>query len=268
MRTSSAALTLALCFAPPVFPQEKGGDDETGQYDVVANWPQPFDRPGYVNGAPSPIAPGQASAASASAIFAESPNRIFLGNRLGHNPTPETPKLQNCVVVVDAAGKVLESWTQYDHLFQGGRGPHKIKINPYDPQHRVWVIDDSRHQILEFTNDGKQLLLTMGEPGVPGNDEKHFARPTDIAWLPDGTFFVTDGYVNTRVIKFDRNAKFLMTWGTKGEGPGQFNLPHSVDIDRNRRVYVADRANSRIQVFDENGKYLDQWPNIRQPTTS
>jgi peptidylamidoglycolate lyase len=105
----------------------------------------------------------------------------------------------------------------------------------------------------------------MGEPGVPGNDEKHFARPTDIAWLPDGTFFVTDGYMNTRVIKFDRNAKFLMTWGTKGEGPGQFNLPHSVDIDRNRRVYVADRANSRIQVFDEDGKYLDQWPNIRQP---
>jgi peptidylamidoglycolate lyase len=75
----------------------------------------------------------------------------------------------------------------------------------------VWIIDDTRHQILKFTNDGKQLLLTMGEPGVPRNDEKHFARPTDIAWLPDGRFFVTDGYVNKRVIKFDRNGKFLMT---------------------------------------------------------
>src|SRR6266481_3536074 len=76
MRTS-LALILVLCFAPPLSPPEKGGDDETGQYDVIANWPQPFDRPGYVNGAPSPIVPGQASAASASAIFAESPDRIF-----------------------------------------------------------------------------------------------------------------------------------------------------------------------------------------------
>ena len=85
------------------------------------------------------------------------------------------------------------------------------------------------------------------------------------AWLPDGTFFVSDGYVNTRVVKFDKNGKYLMSWGTKGKGPGQFDLPHSIDIDRNRRVYVADRSNSRIQVFDENGKFLDQWPNIRSP---
>jgi len=250
---------------------QKGGEEETGPYEAVAGWPQPFARAGYVQG-------------SQAGVFAESPNRIFLANR-GELKLPEklpeafngawgsleqranapTAELRNCIVIIDGTGKMIESWTQHDHLFAGGRGPHKIKISPYDPERHVWVIDDQRHQVLEFTNDGKQLVLTLGEPGVPGNDEKHFARPTDIAWLPDGTFFITDGYVNTRVVKFDRNAKFLMTWGTKGNGPGQFNLPHSIDIDRNRRLYVADRSNSRIQVFDENGKYLDQWPGIRQP---
>ena len=67
------------------------------------------------------------------------------------------------------------------------------------------------------------------------------------------------------MVKFDKNGKFLMTWGTKGKGPGQFDLPHSIDIDAQRRVYVADRSNSRIQIFDENGKYLSEWDNIRQP---
>ena len=268
MRRSVFAVIFAFVvgpFAVTGFSQEKGGDDETGPYQVIAKWPEAFERPGIAPGAPSAFMPGKASAASNSAVFAETPNRIFLGNRLGEMPTAETPKLRNCIAIVDGNGRLLESWTQYDHLFQGGRGPHKIKISPYDPQHYVWVVDDTRHQILKFTNDGKELVMTMGEAGVPGNDEKHFARPTDLAWLPDGTFFVTDGYVNTRVVKFDKNGKFLTTWGTKGNGPGQFNLPHSVDIDRQRRVYVADRANSRIQVFDENGKYLDQWPNIRQP---
>ena len=140
-----------------------------------------------------------------------------------------------------------------------------MRISPYDPDRHVWVVDDNRHQVFKFTNDGKSLVMTLGEAGVPGNDTTHFARPTDIAFLPDGTFFVTDGYVNTRVVKFDKPGHVLMTWGTPGKGPGQFNLPHAIAIDRQRRVYVADRLNSRIQVFDENGKYLDEWPNIRRP---
>ena len=253
----------------PALSQQKGGEEETGPYDVVANWPEKSARPGYIQG-------------SQGGVFAESPNRIFLLSRgelklpdklpdnfngswgsLGEQATRPKPELRNCIVIVDAGGKVLESWTQHDHLFQGGRGPHKVKISPYDPERHVWVIDDMRHQIFKFTNDGKSLVLTLGEAGVAGNDDKHFARPTDIAWLPDGTFFVSDGYTNTRVVKFDKSGKYLMTWGTPGTGPGQFNLPHAIDIDRNRRLYVVDRSNSRIQVFDENGKVLDQWPNIR-----
>ncbi len=259
----------------PALLQEKGGDDVTGPYDVVANWPQPlaFAKPGYIWG-------------SAGGVFAETPDRIFVANRgelklppqdklprtftgfwgsLDQQATNPTPEFRNCIVVVDANGKAVESWTQWDHLCQDGRGPHTVLISPYDPEHNVWVVDDIHHQIWKFSNDGKKLLMTLGERDEPGNDDKHFKRPTDIAWLPDGTFFVSDGYGNTRVAKFDKNGKFLLAWGTPGTGNGQFNTPHSITIDRNRRVYVADRANRRIQVFDENGKYLDQFPNIAQP---
>ena len=110
-------------------------------------------------------------------------------------------------------------------------------------------------------------MRTLGEKGVMGNDEKHFGRPTEMVFLPDGTFFVSDGYVNTRVVKFDKNCNFLMAWGSKGTAPGQFNLVHGVALDANRRLYVLDRSNHRIQIFDENGTFLDQWPNLRSPTT-
>jgi peptidylamidoglycolate lyase len=143
---------------------------------------------------------------------------------------------------------------------------HKVTISPYDPDEHVRIVDDYGQQIFKFTHDGKQLLMTLGEPEVTGTDEKYFGRPTDIAFLPDGSFFVSDGYVNTRVMKFDRDGKFLMQWGTKGTGPGQFNLVHCVAVNARGRVYVVDRSNSRIQVFDQNGVYLDEWPGIRSPT--
>ena len=254
------------------FVQEKGGDDRTGPYDVVANWPQPlaFAKPGYIWG-------------STGGIFAESPDRVFIANRgelklpatlppgftgfwgsIEQATTP-TPEFRNCIVVVNREGKAVESWAQWDYLFADGRGPHSVLISPYDPAHNVWVVDDIHHQIFEFTNDGKRMLMSLGVRDEAGSDGTHFKRPTDIAWLPDGTFFVSDGYGNTRVAKFDRNGKFLMSWGTRGTGNGEFNTPHSITIDRNRRVYVSDRANNRIQVFDENGKYLDQFQRITQP---
>ena len=193
MRKSLFALgvifSLGLLLSAPMFSQQKGGEEETGPYDVVANWPQSFARPGYIWG-------------SQGGVFAESPNRIFLLNRgevklpeklpdsfngswgsLGQGPATQTkPEFRNCIVIVDANGKVLESWTQHDHLFEGGRGPHRIKISPYDPERHVWVVDDMRHQIFKFTNDGKQLVMTLGEKGIFGDnaDLAHFNRPTMI----------------------------------------------------------------------------------------
>ena len=99
--------------------------------------------------------------------------------------------------------------------------PHKVLISPYDPEKHVWLVDDGAQQIFKLTNDGKKIVMTLGEFRVEGNDDTHFARPTDIAWLPDGTFFVTDGYTNTRVLKFDKNGKLLMTWGQKGTPPNE-----------------------------------------------
>jgi hypothetical protein len=266
-------IALGIGFASTsVLVQEKGGDDRTGPYDVVANWPQPlaFAKPGYIWG-------------STGGIFAESPDRVFIANRgelklpatlppgftgfwgsIEQATTP-TPEFRNCIVVVNREGKAVESWTQWDYLFADGRGPHSVLISPYDPAHNVWVVDDIHHQIFEFTNDGKRMLMSLGVRDEAGSDGTHFKRPTDIAWLPDGTFFISDGYGNTRVAKFDRNGKFLMSWGTRGTGNGEFNTPHSITIDKNRRVYVSDRANNRIQVFDESGKYLDQFPRITQP---
>jgi DNA-binding beta-propeller fold protein YncE len=280
MRTPVLTLVAVLglgFLSSPALLQEKGGDDRTGPYDVVAKWPQPLAlaKPGQIWG-------------STGGIFAETPNRIFIANRgeiklpeklpnnftgafgsTGLQATSQVPDMRNCIVVVDADGKVTESWTQWDQLFQDGRGPHQVLISPYDPEHHVWVVDDMRHQVFKFTNDGKRLVMTLGESGIFGDndDPKHFRRPTDIAWLPDGTFFVSDGYGNKRVVKFDKDGKFLKMWGTPGTGPSQFNTPHSITIDRNRRVYVSDRGNNRIQVFDEEGKFLDVWPNISSPYT-
>ena len=122
-------------------------------------------------------------------------------------------------MVANAHGDILERWSQWDHLFEvGGRGPHRIKINPYDPERHVWVVDDSGQQIYEFSHDGTQLVLALGESGVGGTDDKHFGRPTDIAWLPDGTMLVSDGYANSRVVKLDRNGKYLMSWGRRERG--------------------------------------------------
>ena len=148
------------------------------------------------------------------------------------------------------------------------RRPHAIYISPYDPQKRVFVVDDYRHAVFIFSHDGKQLLKTLGEPNVHASDPKHFYRPTFIAWDPDGTYFIADGYANTRVVKYDKNDNYVTAWGEKGEGtaqkpetrPGYFNSVHGIAVDPvAHEVFVNDRNNRRIQVFDESGKFLRMW---------
>ena len=263
--------------AAPQMPPQKGGGDEFGPYELVSNWPENVCGAGYQQG-------------SVGGIFAESPDRVLIFQRgclpvlkepiTSQSLVPERnasgyslsaaperqPRWDNVLYIVNRDGKKIDSWEQHNKLFVR---PHKVLISPYDSEKHVWLVDDGAHAVYKFTNDGKKLVMQLGEFKVPGNDDKHFARPTDIAWLPDGTFFVTDGYTNTRVVKFDKNGKYLMTWGEKGTAgsetrPNYMNTVHSIAIDAKRRLYVADRANSRIQIFDENGKFLELWPNIRR----
>lgn len=266
---SLAALMVA---STPAFAQEKGGLEETGPYQVVTGWFKPG-----IQGWDQRVV----------AVNAEDPNRVFVGSvdrndtRAGHpllaaDGTVMKEKTVvvkddkniakgdvNNILVLNADGKVIENWSQWDAEISI---PHHIVIDPYDPEHHVWVVDRFNQRILKFTNDGKKLVMAVGEKGVAGTDQGHFHDPASINFMPDGSFYVADGYVNSRVVKFDKNGKYITAWGTKGSGPSQFGLVHSVAIDANRKVYVADRNNNRIQIFDENGKFLDQWPNVRSVT--
>jgi DNA-binding beta-propeller fold protein YncE len=178
-------------------------------------------------------------------------------------------KWEHTLTVVDANGNIVETWTQWDKIT---KRPHYIAINPYDPQKYVWLVDDHMHAIYKFTHDGKELVQTIGTPTVKGADGTHFNRPTYLAWLPDSTMFVADGYNGTRVAKFDKNGKFLLDWGQKGtppndKRPSYFNNVHGIAVDPvTRRVFVNDRGNHRAQVFDENGKYLYEWSFGEEPS--
>ncbi len=160
-------------------------------------------------------------------------------------------KWENCILVADASGKIIERWTQWEKILTR---PHYVTINPYDPDKHVWIVDDHMGVIYKFTHDGNELVQTIGTPKVTGADGTHFNRPTFLAWLPDSTMFVADGYNGTRVAKFDKNGKFLLDWGRN------MSNVHGIAVDpQTRRVFVSDRGNHRVQVFDENGKYLYEW---------
>jgi peptidylamidoglycolate lyase len=133
--------------------------------------------------------------------------------------------------------------------------PHGLSVDSGD---NIWLSDVGRHQVFKFSHDG-ELLFELGEKRVPGTDATHFNLPTDVAVLDDGSFFVSDGYGNSRVLKFSSDGELEFQWGVKGSGEGDFDLPHGLALDSAGRLYVADRSNSRIQVFDLDGNFLSEW---------
>jgi len=187
-------------------------------------------------------------------VGVDSQHRVFVFHRSGRlwsNPFPKEPIPQPTVSVIDSSsGKLIDSWGENTFIM-----PHGLTI---DRENHVWLTDVGLHQVFKFTADGK-LLMTLGEAGVSANDQAHFNLPTDVAVLKDGSFYVSDGYKNTRVVKFSAEGRYEFEWGTKGSGPGEFNLPHGIAVDDAGRVYVCDRTNSRLQVFDAKGKFLAEW---------
>jgi DNA-binding beta-propeller fold protein YncE len=185
------------------------------------------------------------------------------------------------IMEFDSAGKLLRTWG--DGLFSEGKvaaipeahwtadkshysavygpagcdscGAHSIRI---DPQGNIWIVDAPGHVIYKLSAEWKELMR-LGTKGASGSDATHFNLPTDIAFAPDGSLYVTDGYGSARVVKYSRDGEFLLQWGKRGKGPGEFGLPHNLVVDAQGRVYVTDRDNQRIEVFDANGKFLTEW---------
>ncbi|MCM3881071.1 MAG: peptidyl-alpha-hydroxyglycine alpha-amidating lyase family protein [Vicinamibacterales bacterium] len=134
-------------------------------------------------------------------------------------------------------------------------GAHSVRV---DPQGNVWVVDASAHALYKLNREGKEIMR-LGTKGVSGASPTNFNLPTDIGFAPNGDLYVSDGYGGARIVKFTRDGKFLLEWGKRGDGPGEFRLPHNVVVDAQGRVYVTDRDNQRIEVFDGNGRFLTQW---------
>jgi DNA-binding beta-propeller fold protein YncE len=154
------------------------------------------------------------------------------------------------VLVFDSAGRLLRRFGF--GLFPGAHGTRVA------PDGTLWITDMRVHTVHQFSPQGAVLRM-LGESKVKGDDERHFNRPTDVAFGGDGSFFVSDGYGNTRVVKFDREGRFVRAWGSPGKGPGQFHLPHGIILDRDGLLHVADRENDRIQVFDQDGNYRREY---------
>ncbi len=146
--------------------------------------------------------------------------------------------------------------------------PHGFHV---DRDGNVWVTDapfvqgvgaaNKGHQVIKFSPEG-EILLRLGVPGETGNDERHFNMPSDVITAPNGDIFVADGHggtSNARIVKFAPDGTFIREWGERGSAPGQFDGPHGLAFDSQGRLFVADRSNNRIQIFDQDGNFLDQW---------
>jgi peptidylamidoglycolate lyase len=163
------------------------------------------------------------------------------------------------IVEFDSDGRIIKAWNDLPI-----KSSHGIRV---DVEGNVWLIDVAGHRLLKLSPEGTLRMVIGANGGAPGNNESKeaFNRPTNVAFAPDGSFFVGDGYVNSRVVKFSKDGEYQLHWGEKGSGDGQFNLVHDLALDAQGRVYVADRENNRIQIFTQDGKYLGKWTGFGSP---
>jgi hypothetical protein len=171
-------------------------------------------------------------------------------------------RYEHTIFAVNREGYISETFEQWDDIWVR---PHDIEISPYDPEKHIWIVDAAGHSVRKFTNDMKEIVLTLGTPGEAGEDDTHFRRPTFLVFMDANTMYLADGYDNQRVIKYDMNGNILTQWGETGKRggetrPGYWYNVHGIAVDpTTREVFVNDRENLRVQVFDEDGNYLREW---------
>src|SRR5712672_3515139 len=182
-----------------------------------------------------------------ASVAVDSKDRVYVFNRGAHP-----------MVVLDREGNFITSWGE--GLFNRAHGLH------IDADDNLYCTDDGDHTVRKCSSDGK-VLLTIGIPNKPAPfmSGEPFHRCTHTALSPNGEIYVSDGYGNAKVHKYSPDGKLLMSWGEPGAGPGKFNIVHNICTDADCWVYVADRENHRVQVFDGDGKYEAQWNNLHRP---
>jgi sugar lactone lactonase YvrE len=204
------------------------------RYEVVESWAK--------------LPPGREFNADVAAVGVDRQDRVYCFNRGAHP-----------MVVLDRDGNFLRSWGE--GVFTRAHGVHVA------PDDTLWLTDDGDHTVRHCTLEGK-VLLTLGVPGQPTAymSGQPFHRCTHTALSPQGELYVSDGYGNARIHKYTPDGRLLSSWGEPGTDPGQFNIPHNIACDAEGWVYVADRENHRVQVFDGRGRFETQWINMHRPS--
>jgi DNA-binding beta-propeller fold protein YncE len=216
---------------------------DAGEYEVDAEWAK---------------VPEGWTFREVAGVATDSRSRVFVFSR-GEHP----------MMVFDRDGEFLASWGE--GVFTKA---HNVRVSP---DGSVFCSDLLDHTVRKFTPAG-ELVMTLGtanSPSETGGDGRNskvkrsagpFNGPTDVAFGPSGELYVSDGYANARVHRFSSRGELLSSWGTPGAGPGEFNLPHGALVQGGRTLYVADRENNRVQVFDLKGEFLAQWVDFAGPT--
>ncbi len=256
---------LALVLTFPGIALCQSGDVPTLPYSAVEVWPLPSTS---AVGAPGPWNFGQVSG-----VAINSNGNVLVLHRGAHP-----------ILEFESSGKFVRSWG--DELISDGKvftlnpedqvegrtihsvvhgpagckscGAHAIRV---DREGSIWLVNASGYVVYKMNQRG-EVIMQLGTKGVSGTGHDTFNLPTDVAFAPGGDIYVSDGYANERIVRFSPDGKYLMEWGKRGSGPGEFTLPHNLAIDAQGRVYVTDRENQRIQVFDSNGKFLKEWAGV------
>jgi DNA-binding beta-propeller fold protein YncE len=233
MRMKSSFFILLFAFATltPVFAQLKTGPPLPHQ--LVGDWAK---------------LPKGWNFGECSGVATDKQDNVWVFNRGAHP-----------VIQFDRRGNFLQAWPDIKIV-----SSHGIRV---DAEGNIWLIDVKGHVVIKCNPEGRVLMILGSRQGTAGNNDSKdaFNEPTGIAFGANGDLYISDGYINARVIKFNRNGEYITHWGKKGTGDGEFNLVHDVCLDSQERVYVADRTNQRVQIFDSNGKFLGKWTDIGAP---